>query len=397
MWAWVTSLARRNEIAMTLPSPRPPLADGAVPEPGDAGRYNASQRARRRRREKTRLARRAEERRQGLPTGSLTPYRCWCEACGIEVEPSFLEAHKLGAKHRRNTTASNLNERVEEVTADKGGITVSPRKLDMATVAIGAAATAQLIIHRPRVEGASAAVGAIHLISATTAARGSQVTITFASSGAAVTDTDIPPDATIVLDLSHTPRHLGRLDLIIVLKFIGTFGQQFSIARWWRVGAQDPDLQRELEAGLGASSVYNRRRHPKISHDDTPIVPGEAVRGSSGLVLIIPNERVHKDAAAKRAVDLALAAPENSPLRNALRQRLAGALTPANYRERFHLLLKVEDAQSRIDIRHYDIQGDACRLQVAGRYLALEVPGLAEARPSVGPLNRLNAFDMLIA
>lgn len=165
-------------------------------------------------------ARRAAERREGLPTGSLTPYRAWCEVCGIDLQAGHVETHNLGARHRRNTTTAALDARLEDITADKGGITVSPRNVDMATVTLGSTAVAQLAIHRP---GSATAVssGDIRLVSAAAAIRGSEeVTVTFASSGASVTDTLVAPEASIPLALSHTSRRLGHLDHIIVMKFV---------------------------------------------------------------------------------------------------------------------------------------------------------------------------------
>lgn len=69
------------------------------------------------------------------------------------------------------------------------------------------------------------------------------------------------------------------------------------------------------------------------------------------MVLEIPNEASYKDKAEQRRIDDALFASEQSHERATLRRELAGELTPAVYRERFHLLLKVEHSQSRIDIR----------------------------------------------
>lgn len=47
-----------------------------------------------------------------------------------------------------------------------------------------------------------------------------------------------------------------------------------------------------------------------------------------------------------------------------------------------HLLLHLEELQQEIDVRSYDMLNKELRAN-RGHYLALEVPGLAEARPSV--------------
>lgn len=46
-----------------------------------------------------------------------------------------------------------------------------------------------------------------------------------------------------------------------------------------------------------------------------------------------------------------------------------------------HLLLHLEELQQEVDVRSYDMQG--VELLRSGKFLALAVPGLAEARPSV--------------
>ena len=57
------------------------------------------------------------------------------------------------------------------------------------------------------------------------------------------------------------------------------------------------------------------------------------------------------------------------------------ALSAANYAEHFQRLLWCEEQQQRDDIRSFDMPGAA--LTHAGPFLALQVPGLAEKRPSV--------------
>ncbi|XP_048252901.1 RNA helicase Mov10l1-like isoform X2 [Haliotis rufescens] len=60
---------------------------------------------------------------------------------------------------------------------------------------------------------------------------------------------------------------------------------------------------------------------------------------------------------------------------------LAEVLTMGNYVQRFSTLLHLEEIQQEIDIRQFDLHR-VC-LRRCGVYLALEVPGLAEGRPSI--------------
>ena len=78
----------------------------------------------------------------------------------------------------------------------------------------------------------------------------------------------------------------------------------------------------------------------------------------------------------------ALAAPADSPLRAALTARLAAPLCADNHAERFRELLLCEEIQQQQDIRLYDIEHAQMRVLNAFTLL-LDVPGLAEARPSV--------------
>jgi hypothetical protein len=104
------------------------------------------------------------------------------------------------------------------------------------------------------------------------------------------------------------------------------------------------------------------------------IVPGVPLGGrSQGLRLaevIIP-----------KALRSALDAPAGSEARGALLARLSAPLTPVNHAPRFGELLMCEEVQQQTDIRMYDMQHAALRCR--GHELLLDVPGLAEARPSV--------------
>ncbi|NWH92946.1 SDE3 helicase, partial [Aegithalos caudatus] len=65
----------------------------------------------------------------------------------------------------------------------------------------------------------------------------------------------------------------------------------------------------------------------------------------------------------------------------AMRSLLEAPLQPENYQQKFQLLLHLEEIQSEVDIRRYDMQ-DVTMVQERG-LLVLDVPGVAENRPSV--------------
>lgn len=56
-------------------------------------------------------------------------------------------------------------------------------------------------------------------------------------------------------------------------------------------------------------------------------------------------------------------------------------LTFDTYKERFHVLLYLEEIAQTLNIQQYDMEGAVMRQ--CGEFLALEVPGLAEKRPSL--------------
>jgi helicase MOV-10 len=60
----------------------------------------------------------------------------------------------------------------------------------------------------------------------------------------------------------------------------------------------------------------------------------------------------------------------------------------SNHGNIFQCLLWQEESQMDIDIRHYDME-KAVMKSVSGGYLALQVPGLAEKRPSLLKGDRL--------
>jgi hypothetical protein len=69
-------------------------------------------------------------------------------------------------------------------------------------------------------------------------------------------------------------------------------------------------------------------------------------------------------------------------------------LTILNYTDRFHMLLYLEEIQGILDMQKYDLERVCFRIAgPGGEFLALEVPGLAERRPSLLLGDRVIASD----
>eukprot|EP00095_Tigriopus_kingsejongensis_P010509 maker-scaffold45_size475391-snap-gene-0.8 protein:Tk10509 transcript:maker-scaffold45_size475391-snap-gene-0.8-mRNA-1 annotation:"hypothetical protein BRAFLDRAFT_119350" len=75
----------------------------------------------------------------------------------------------------------------------------------------------------------------------------------------------------------------------------------------------------------------------------------------------------------------------------ALGSTLEASLDAKTHTNKFVLLLQYEEAQMNVDIRNYDIEGATFTKE--GNFLFLNVPGLAEKRPSVLPGDKIFAED----
>jgi hypothetical protein len=73
---------------------------------------------------------------------------------------------------------------------------------------------------------------------------------------------------------------------------------------------------------------------------------------------------------------------------------LSENLTVLNYSDCFHMLLYLEEIQSILNMQKYDLERVCFRIVgPGGEFLALEVPGLAEKRPSLLLGDRVVASD----
>lgn len=80
--------------------------------------------------------------------------------------------------------------------------------------------------------------------------------------------------------------------------------------------------------------------------------------------------------------------------RRGIREQLEKPLTFDSYKDRFRLLLQLEEIQMKKDIRHYDLKEvEMEEDRTDRRFLILEVPGLAENRPSVLRGDRIYAYE----
>ncbi|KAJ7370129.1 Helicase MOV-10 [Desmophyllum pertusum] len=85
---------------------------------------------------------------------------------------------------------------------------------------------------------------------------------------------------------------------------------------------------------------------------------------------------------------------EYDPWNSLVRERLEKKLNFDNYKEKFSMLLHVEELQMQKDIRNYDMKGVVFQQERGDRrFLTLVVPGLAENRPSVLRGDKIYAYE----
>ncbi|XP_064354277.1 helicase MOV-10 [Dromaius novaehollandiae] len=169
----------------------------------------------------------------------------------------------------------------------------------------------------------------------------------------------------------------GCFLVTLVFEFAAEPGEPFSIGRFLSATAET-----QLAKELGPSAPYEpyqaglRRPVTVVTEEGTP--PGSNLENE--LEREIPLSPYRYPKSLKDAIVLGPGAGAH-PARAAMKSLLEAPLQPQNYREKFQLLLHLEEIQMEVDIRRYDMR-DATMVQDRA-LLVLDVPGVAENRPSV--------------
>ncbi|KAG2433768.1 hypothetical protein HXX76_008129 [Chlamydomonas incerta] len=234
----------------------------------------------------------------------------------------------------------------------------------------------------------------------------------------------LPHGASYSVTVRLAPRFRGVMRGVVVFEF----GSGAQAVRAVHAVCADADTQAEMDAraaaGGGAQQLRGRRRR-RLEPQNDDIVPGEAPAGAdehgarSGAAAAgrpprlerpighhpVPGEvrslvercqwaelerRLCKaaggeEAVAEAAAEAAAAAAggrcvEAAAKAAALASRMSSV---RSYAERLKLLMWLEELQHEVDVRTYDMKGAQLRETSGKRLLALQVPGLAENRPSV--------------
>lgn len=186
---------------------------------------------------------------------------------------------------------------------------------------------------------------------------------------------EIPPKQAKQVSVKFTAKNLGRVNHLLVFAFNG-----FEIGRYVTADVYDSD-----QAVLRPSAPYRR------SYSRTINARKKAANGLSGEDCIIPGEKPLR----KRKLFLPVKLGQYNIPRDTRRCVLDGEdlgtvihalrepLSLKNYAARFSTLLYAEELQMEIDMREFDMESVRMNVCRGGEYLSLQVPGLAEGRPSL--------------
>ncbi|NWQ59485.1 SDE3 helicase, partial [Neopipo cinnamomea] len=169
----------------------------------------------------------------------------------------------------------------------------------------------------------------------------------------------------------------GHFPAVLVFEFTKEPDEPFSISRYIAAVAQS-----QLAKDLGPSAPYqpyqDSLQRPVTIITEEGIPPDSSLKNE--LEREIPLDSYQYP---KNLKDTILLGPNTNASSNwaAMSSLLEAPLEADNYQEKFQLLLHLEEIQMEVDIRRYDMK-DVTMVQDRG-LLVLNVPGVAENRPSV--------------
>ncbi|NXT96031.1 SDE3 helicase, partial [Anhinga rufa] len=169
----------------------------------------------------------------------------------------------------------------------------------------------------------------------------------------------------------------GFFHTVVVFKFTKEPNESFSIGRYIAAVAES-----QLAKDLGPSAPFQ----PFQASLQRPItvITEEGIPPNSSMKNELERETpLGTYQYPKSLKDTILLGPNTSASSSwaAMQSLLEAPLQAENYQEKFQLLLHLEEIQMEVDIRRYDMQ-DVPMVQDRG-LLVLDVPGVAENRPSV--------------
>ncbi|KAK0191915.1 RNA helicase [Armillaria mellea] len=292
----------------------------------------------------------------------------FCPPCHLHIPHSSWASHIAGKKHKRRQEFTKFTSALEEAEENKHGVTVEGN-LDFDVV-------------DPRI--ASAGVSKQVAIITTVPHARLSVTVRLASSNhrSAFSPFTVTPLGTyqvkyrksMVLTISGAQKFPGRagdrLELVFEDQQLNT---QFIICRPIHIIVGDSAAHKALQPKAPYIPKKRTTRHP-----ETKVVEGEKppALGAVPYVVKLPKFDIPKNLHATLATG---SVPET--VRRLREMFLPPTIEGASYGRHFRHLIWAEEYKSSLDLEYYDIPNS--KLTRNGRYHHLDVPGLAEKRPSV--------------
>ncbi|KAM6192162.1 LOW QUALITY PROTEIN: helicase MOV-10 [Sarcoramphus papa] len=169
----------------------------------------------------------------------------------------------------------------------------------------------------------------------------------------------------------------GYFYTVVVFEFTKEPDESFSIIRYVAAVAES-QLAKDLGPSAPFQSYQASLQRPVTVITEDGIPPNSSLKNE--LEREIPLGTYQYPKSLKDTILLGPNASASSSWA-AMRSLLEAPLQPGNYQQKFQLLLHLEEIQMEVDIRRYDMQ-DVPMVQDRA-LLVLDVPGVAENRPSV--------------
>jgi helicase MOV-10 len=312
---------------------------------------------------------------------NLTPAMLFrCNLCPVVCSSQFnLDQHLRGHAHQKRVPviSTPLQRLLYGDVEDKNGVVVSSGEI--AVVTPNVAAKTMISVHNTNatpLEFTAVVPGYADLT----------VTITHTVEGVAQSaltalPLNIEAGGVVYVSFEKAPTlSIGFASHLVAFAFANP-ASQFEIGRFLYFRTEDPDLAGVMLGGLGPSVPYTKKLRRRATIDGTKgILAGEKLAATKKVQLNgLENDTIEQWVRDGLA---ALARGEiDHPAAVIYLERTGESLTRDNYEQVFRGLIMAEESQQHIDIKDYD--KDNVQLRRSGIYLSLEVPGLAESRPSV--------------
>uniref|UniRef100_A0A8C2A9K4 RNA helicase n=1 Tax=Cyprinus carpio TaxID=7962 RepID=A0A8C2A9K4_CYPCA len=201
------------------------------------------------------------------------------------------------------------------------------------------------------------------------------------------------PGESYVVEVHYKIHHQGHFPATMYFEFCPEADPPGTAKPFCIVREVEAVVQSGLAETLGPESPYNPKQNRRLRPENRILeegVPPESFITHVLSIMVKLNPYQYpaylKELAKHKMEDFErLSAPVRQQLPR-VRQ-----LCMKNYKERFHLLLHLEEIQMEVDIKKYDLYGKTMTLDKSNKkLLILKVPGVAENRPSVLRGDKLN-------